>query len=92
MKELLFALYFTDSQGLDVEISKANAFGFIGCMSSVQYNHIAPLKAALRHPNLAPVTVLGSLSESNCRSLVEVDANTATSIYSSSGMLSTLYR
>ncbi|KAM3854177.1 contactin-associated protein-like 5 [Vipera latastei] len=74
----------TDSQGLDLEISKANAFGFIGCMSSVQYNHIAPLKAALRHPNLSPVTVLGLLSESNCRSLVEVDANTATSIYSSS--------
>uniref|UniRef100_A0A8C6XZ49 Contactin associated protein family member 5 n=1 Tax=Naja naja TaxID=35670 RepID=A0A8C6XZ49_NAJNA len=74
----------TDSQGLDLEISKANSFGFIGCMSSMQYNHIAPLKAALRHPNLAPVTVLGSLSESNCRSLVEVDANTATSIYSSS--------
>ncbi|KAM6466536.1 contactin-associated protein-like 5 [Liasis olivaceus] len=74
----------TDSQGLDLEISKANSLGFIGCMSSVQYNHIAPLKAALRHPSLAPVTVLGSLSESNCRSLVEMDVNTATSVYSSS--------
>ncbi|XP_025028957.1 contactin-associated protein-like 5, partial [Python bivittatus] len=74
----------TDSQGLDLEISKANSFGFIGCMSSVQYNHIAPLKVALRHPSLAPVTVLGSLSESNCRSLVEMDVNTATSVYSSS--------
>nr|XP_028598567.1 contactin-associated protein-like 5 isoform X1 [Podarcis muralis] len=74
----------TDSQGLDPEVSKANSFGFIGCMSSVQYNNIAPLKAALRHPSIAPVTVIGSLSESNCRSLVEVDVNTATTIYSSS--------
>ncbi|XP_033017801.1 contactin-associated protein-like 5 isoform X2 [Lacerta agilis] len=74
----------TDSQGLDPEVSKANSFGFIGCMSSVQYNNIAPLKAALRHPSIAPVTVVGSLSESNCRSLVEVDVNTATTIYSSS--------
>ncbi|XP_053114143.1 contactin-associated protein-like 5 isoform X2 [Hemicordylus capensis] len=74
----------TDIQGLDLEVTKANSFGFIGCMSSVQYNHIAPLKAALRHPSIAPVTVLGSLSESNCRSLVEVDVNTATTIYSSS--------
>ncbi|XP_020661098.3 contactin-associated protein-like 5 [Pogona vitticeps] len=74
----------TDTQGLDREVSKANSFGFIGCMSSVQYNHIAPLKSALRHPSIAPVTVLGTLSESNCRSLVAVDVNTATTIYSSS--------
>ncbi|XP_060117889.1 contactin-associated protein-like 5 [Heteronotia binoei] len=74
----------TDSQGLDPEVSKANSFGFVGCMSSVQYNHIAPLKAALRHPSIAPVTVLGSLLESNCRSSAEVDVNTATTIYSSS--------
>ncbi|KAJ6665494.1 hypothetical protein lerEdw1_003335, partial [Lerista edwardsae] len=73
-----------DTQGLDSEVSKANSFGFVGCMSSVQYNHIAPLKAALRHPSIAPVTVVGSLSESNCRSLVEVDVNTATTVYSSS--------
>nr|XP_060630142.1 contactin-associated protein-like 5 isoform X1 [Anolis sagrei ordinatus] len=74
----------TDAQGLDPEVSKANSFGFIGCMSSVQYNHIAPLKAALRHPSIAPVTVLGSLSESNCRALVALDVNTVTTIYSSS--------
>nr|XP_056717364.1 contactin-associated protein-like 5 [Euleptes europaea] len=74
----------TESQGLDPEVSKANLFGFVGCISSVQYNHVAPLKAALRHPNIAPVTVLGSLIESNCMSSVEADVNTATTIYSSS--------
>lgn len=75
-----------DSLSLDPEVSKANAYGFTGCLSSVQYNHIAPLKAALRHPSIAPVTVRGSLTESNCASMMEADVNTATTIYSSSGM------
>lgn len=75
-----------DSLSLDPEVSKANAYGFTGCLSSVQYNHIAPLKAALRHPSVAPVTVRGSLTESNCASMMEADVNTATMIYSSSGV------
>uniref|UniRef100_A0A669PA23 Contactin associated protein family member 5 n=1 Tax=Phasianus colchicus TaxID=9054 RepID=A0A669PA23_PHACC len=74
----------TDSLTMDPEVSKANAYGFTGCMSSVWYNHIAPLKAALRHPSIAPVTVKGSLTESSCSSLTEADVNTATTIYSSS--------
>ncbi|KAJ7413024.1 hypothetical protein BTVI_44363 [Pitangus sulphuratus] len=74
----------TDSLSLDPEVSKANAYGFTGCLSSVQYNHIAPLKAALRHPSVAPVTVKGSLTESNCASMMDADVNTATTIYSSS--------
>uniref|UniRef100_A0A8D0HL23 Contactin associated protein family member 5 n=1 Tax=Sphenodon punctatus TaxID=8508 RepID=A0A8D0HL23_SPHPU len=74
----------TESLRLDPEVSKANSFGFIGCLSSVQYNHIAPLKAALRHPSIAPVTVKGSLTESSCGSIVETDVNTVTSVYSSS--------
>ncbi|PKK21245.1 hypothetical protein A306_00011963 [Columba livia] len=73
-----------DSLTLDPEVSKANAYGFTGCMSSVQYNHIAPLKAALRHPSVAPVTVKGSLTESSCASIMEADVNTVTAIYSSS--------
>ncbi|POI30311.1 hypothetical protein CIB84_005939, partial [Bambusicola thoracicus] len=72
------------SLSLDPEVSKANVYGFTGCMSSVWYNHIAPLKAALRHPSIAPVTVKGSLTESSCSSLMETDVNTATTIYSSS--------
>uniref|UniRef100_A0A669PD85 Contactin associated protein family member 5 n=1 Tax=Phasianus colchicus TaxID=9054 RepID=A0A669PD85_PHACC len=78
-----FAL-FPHSLTMDPEVSKANAYGFTGCMSSVWYNHIAPLKAALRHPSIAPVTVKGSLTESSCSSLTEADVNTATTIYSSS--------
>uniref|UniRef100_A0A674HSA9 Contactin associated protein family member 5 n=1 Tax=Taeniopygia guttata TaxID=59729 RepID=A0A674HSA9_TAEGU len=74
----------TDSLSLDPEVSKANAYGFTGCLSSVQYNHISPLKAALRHPSIAPVTVRGSLTESSCASMMEADVNTATTIYSSS--------
>ncbi|XP_074857379.1 contactin-associated protein-like 5 [Carettochelys insculpta] len=73
-----------DSLGLDPEVSKANSLGFIGCLSSVQYNHIVPLKAALRHPSTAPVTVKGSLTESNCGYIAEADVNTITTVYSSS--------
>lgn len=75
-----------DSLGLDSEVLKANSHGFIGCLSSVQYNHIAPLKAALRHPSIAPVTVKGSLTESSCGYIAEADVNTVTTVYSSSGM------
>ncbi|KAI5092192.1 contactin-associated protein-like 2 precursor [Silurus meridionalis] len=47
---------------------KYNAPGFVGCMSRVQFNNIAPLKAALRsHPSL-PVSHQGKLVESNCGS------------------------
>nr|XP_006124808.1 contactin-associated protein-like 5 [Pelodiscus sinensis] len=74
----------TDSLGLDSEVLKASSNGFIGCLSSVQYNHIAPLKAALRHPSIAPVTVKGSLAESSCGYIAEADVNTVTSVYSSS--------
>ncbi|XP_038597328.1 LOW QUALITY PROTEIN: contactin-associated protein-like 5 [Tachyglossus aculeatus] len=74
----------TDSLGLDSEVSRANSVGFVGCLSSVQYNHVSPLKAALRHPTTAPVTVKGTLSESSCGSLTEADVNTVTTIYSSS--------
>ncbi|GCB62031.1 hypothetical protein scyTo_0013017 [Scyliorhinus torazame] len=54
------------SSELDKELLKANAWGFIGCLSTVQFNGIAPLKAALRHPSTAPVTVKGHLAESKC--------------------------
>ncbi|KAM9320182.1 contactin-associated protein-like 5 [Gastrophryne carolinensis] len=73
-----------DNPGLDTEISRANAFGFIGCLSSVQYNQVPPLKAALRHPSLAPVTVTGTLSECKCGSVTERDISPITTTYSSS--------
>ncbi|XP_044160386.1 LOW QUALITY PROTEIN: contactin-associated protein-like 5 [Bufo gargarizans] len=73
-----------DNLGLDPEIFSVSSIGFIGCLSSVQYNQVAPLKAALRHPSLAPVTVIGSLTECSCGSITESDLSTITTTYSSS--------
>ncbi|KAL1765704.1 contactin-associated protein-like 5, partial [Sigmodon hispidus] len=75
----------TETLGLDPEVARVNTLGFIGCLSSVQYNHIAPLKAALRHANIAPVTVQGTLTESNCGSIVDSDMSAVTTVHSSSG-------
>ncbi|XP_021092078.1 contactin-associated protein-like 5 isoform X3 [Heterocephalus glaber] len=74
----------TENIGLDSEIAKANTVGFVGCLSSVQYNHIAPLKAALRHANIAPVTVHGTLKESSCGFMVDSDVDAVTTVHSSS--------
>ncbi|KPP63006.1 hypothetical protein Z043_118764 [Scleropages formosus] len=49
-----------------VLIEKYNTPGFVGCLSRVQFNSIAPLKAALRSRVSAPVSVQGKLVESNC--------------------------
>ncbi|XP_069588760.1 contactin-associated protein-like 5 [Ranitomeya imitator] len=73
-----------DSPGLDPEISSTNSMGFLGCLSSVQYNQVAPIKAALRHSTLAPVMVTGSLTECSCGSISESDLSTITTTYSSS--------
>ncbi|XP_029461074.1 contactin-associated protein-like 5 [Rhinatrema bivittatum] len=73
----------TDNFGLDSEVLKANSVGFVGCLSSVQYNHLAPLKAALRHPSIAPVTIKGHLSENSCESIAEANMNPGTTTYSS---------
>ncbi|XP_077151533.1 contactin-associated protein-like 5 [Ranitomeya variabilis] len=72
-----------DSPGLDPQISSINSVGFVGCLSSVQYNQVTPLKAALRHPNLAPVRIFGSLTECSCGSITESDLSTFTTTYSS---------
>ncbi|XP_069472865.1 contactin-associated protein-like 5 isoform X2 [Ambystoma mexicanum] len=73
-----------DYSGLDSEILKANKHGFVGCLSSVLYNQQALLKAVLRHPSLAPVTVKGTLSECSCGSVSDALLETATTTYSSS--------
>jgi len=69
--------------GLESEVAKANTLGFVGCLSSVQYNQVAPLKAALRHATIAPVTVHGTLTESSCDSIMDVDVNAVTTVHSS---------
>lgn len=76
----------TENLGLDPEVAKANTLGFVGCLSSVQYNHIAPLKAALRHATIAPVTIQGTLIESSCGSIMDSDVNAVTTVHSSSGI------
>ncbi|XP_069080702.1 contactin-associated protein-like 5 isoform X1 [Pleurodeles waltl] len=72
-----------DSTGLDSEVLKANRFGFVGCLSSVLYNQHTPLKAALRHPGITPVTVKGTLSKASCGSIAEMSFEIANITYSS---------
>ncbi|MGH0137107.1 UNVERIFIED_CONTAM: hypothetical protein FKN15_062860 [Acipenser sinensis] len=77
----------TGSPGLDEEVRMAGAQGFIGCLSSVQFNHIAPLKAALHHHRSTVVTVKGRLVESSCGSTSMADLNTFTTTHSLSGII-----
>lgn len=49
-----------------VLIEKYNTPGFVGCLSRVQFNGVAPLKLALRSRVAAPVSIQGKLVESNC--------------------------
>ncbi|MCJ8745758.1 hypothetical protein PDJAM_G00134040 [Pangasius djambal] len=49
-----------------VLIEKYNTPGFVGCLSRVQFNSIAPLKAALRSQLAVSVSHQGKLVESNC--------------------------
>ncbi|KAI4873601.1 hypothetical protein NFI96_001399, partial [Prochilodus magdalenae] len=57
-----------ESGEMDPEIARLNSLGFTGCLSVVQFNSIAPLKAALLYPDTSPVIVSGPLTESNCGS------------------------
>uniref|UniRef100_A0A8C0FTD2 Contactin associated protein-like 4 n=1 Tax=Bubo bubo TaxID=30461 RepID=A0A8C0FTD2_BUBBB len=64
------------------ETMKANSQGFIGCLSSVQFNHIAPLKAALHHSSSAPIIVKGRFTESNCGTLTGADSTSSETTHS----------
>uniref|UniRef100_A0A8I5NNJ3 Contactin associated protein family member 5 n=1 Tax=Papio anubis TaxID=9555 RepID=A0A8I5NNJ3_PAPAN len=92
VKGLLIVFYIAENLSLDSEVAKANALGFAGCLSSVQYNHIAPLKAALRHATVAPVTVHGTLMESSCDFMVDSDVDAVTTVHSSSGILKSTHK
>ncbi|CAJ1078873.1 contactin-associated protein-like 5 [Xyrichtys novacula] len=48
------------------DVVRAGSEGFVGCLSSVQFNHVAPLKAALLNRGSSLVTIRGSLVQSNC--------------------------
>ncbi|XP_028624487.1 contactin-associated protein-like 4 isoform X6 [Grammomys surdaster] len=59
---------------IDQETALAAAHGFTGCLSAVQFSHIAPLKAALQSGHPAPVTVTGHVTESSCVAPAGTDA------------------
>uniref|UniRef100_A0A663EZ76 Contactin associated protein family member 4 n=1 Tax=Aquila chrysaetos chrysaetos TaxID=223781 RepID=A0A663EZ76_AQUCH len=71
-----------ENSDVDEETMKANSQGFTGCLSSVQFNHIAPLKAALHHSSSAPVIVKGRFTESNCGTLTGADSTSSETTHS----------
>ncbi|XP_008504224.2 contactin-associated protein-like 4 [Calypte anna] len=81
IKSLTLGKIFENSD-VDEETMKANSQGFIGCLSSVQFNHIAPLKAALYHSSSAPVIVKGHFTESNCGTLTGADSTSSETTHS----------
>ncbi|XP_042283175.1 contactin-associated protein-like 5 [Thunnus maccoyii] len=58
------------------EVMQAASKGFIGCLSSVQFNHVALLKAALTNRGSSLVTIRGPLVQSNCGALVDSSSHT----------------
>ncbi|KAG5852888.1 hypothetical protein ANANG_G00067300 [Anguilla anguilla] len=56
----------TESDILNEEVMQAGSRGFIGCLSSVQFNQVAPLKAALLNRGSSLVSLRGHIVESNC--------------------------
>ncbi|KAL0963898.1 hypothetical protein UPYG_G00315090 [Umbra pygmaea] len=61
----------TGLEAVDGDVMQARSKGFIGCLSSVQFNHVAPLKAALLNHGSSLVSVQGHLVESNCGTLAD---------------------
>uniref|UniRef100_A0A1A8RSB5 Contactin associated protein-like 5a n=1 Tax=Nothobranchius rachovii TaxID=451742 RepID=A0A1A8RSB5_9TELE len=63
-------------ENLDEEVMKAASKGFIGCLSSVQFNHVAPLKAALTNRGSSLISIRGPMVQSNCGALAESTSHT----------------
>uniref|UniRef100_A0A3Q3N890 Contactin associated protein family member 5 n=1 Tax=Mastacembelus armatus TaxID=205130 RepID=A0A3Q3N890_9TELE len=63
-------------QTFSEDVMQAASKGFIGCLSSVQFNHVAPLKAALTNRGSSLVTIRGPLVQSNCGALAESTSHT----------------
>ncbi|KAI4894486.1 hypothetical protein NFI96_006593 [Prochilodus magdalenae] len=65
-----YAVLGTETGQIDpVLIERYNSPGFVGCLSRVQFNRIAPLKAALRPGVPSTASIQGVLVESNCGAL-----------------------
>ncbi|XP_024135915.1 contactin-associated protein-like 2b [Oryzias melastigma] len=66
VKSIFLGKVFETGQIDPILIERYNTPGFVGCLSRVQFNSVAPLKAALRSGMTAPVSTLGILVPSNC--------------------------
>uniref|UniRef100_A0AAY4AL75 Contactin associated protein like 2b n=1 Tax=Denticeps clupeoides TaxID=299321 RepID=A0AAY4AL75_9TELE len=66
VKTIFLGKVFETGQIDPVIIEKYNTPGFVGCLSRVQFNRVAPLKAALRSGISSTASVQGVLVESNC--------------------------
>lgn len=53
---------------LDPEVDELGSLGFTGCLSSVLFNTVSPLKSALLRPEASSVTIRGPLTWSVCGS------------------------
>uniref|UniRef100_A0A8C9S2G3 Contactin associated protein-like 5b n=1 Tax=Scleropages formosus TaxID=113540 RepID=A0A8C9S2G3_SCLFO len=60
------------TMAVDEEVLQAASQGFVGCLSSVQFNHVAPLKAALLNRGSSLVSMRGRLVESTCGSSADM--------------------
>uniref|UniRef100_A0A8C1AQQ4 Contactin associated protein family member 5 like n=1 Tax=Cyprinus carpio carpio TaxID=630221 RepID=A0A8C1AQQ4_CYPCA len=76
------------SDTTDKELVQAGLRGFIGCLSSVQFNQATPLKAALQNSQSPLVTVIGRLEASSCGTISSL--NTLSNTHTHSGKLSFL--
>ncbi|XP_076602858.1 contactin-associated protein-like 5 [Chaetodon auriga] len=66
----------TRRENFSEKVMQAASKGFSGCLSSVQFNHVAPLKAALTNRGSSLVTIRGPLVQSNCGALAESTSHT----------------
>ncbi|XP_062260924.1 contactin-associated protein-like 2b [Platichthys flesus] len=66
IKSIFLGKVFETGQIDPILIERYNTPGFVGCLSRVQFNSVAPLKAALRLGQAAPVSTHGILVPSNC--------------------------
>lgn len=84
---LIVLCFFVEYSDVDQETALAAAHGFTGCLSAVQFNHVAPLKAALHPSHPAPVTVMGHVTESSCVAPSGTDATSRERTHSFAGKL-----
>ncbi|XP_043989360.1 LOW QUALITY PROTEIN: contactin-associated protein-like 2b [Gambusia affinis] len=66
VKSIFLGKVYETGQIDPILIEHYNSPGFVGCLSRVQLNNVAPLKAALRSGTTAPVSIHGILVQSNC--------------------------